>query len=164
MSYAVQRKGLGPCMRVDGVGSAGTPLTSHSACATPGARRACAQWSPIPSPWLAHCIHFRGVLGSCAREDGLTSMRIHCRLGLDHLDCVWCCDEKGFNDDTVKGARVLTRASKLAPTHPSGKGLKHVRIMTVCSATGDVAPLLVVPTGALWRPEWKGAVHCGTWC
>lgn len=70
-------------------------------------------------------------------------------------DRLWCCDEKGYNDEQLSGHTCLVTAGCVNPTSQHSKSTRHISVLSCVSAAGEAAPPAVVLTGTSWHPDWK---------
>ena len=55
-------------------------------------------------------------------------------------DRLWCCDEKGYNDESMSGQVVLVTVDNQNVTTQHSKSLKHISVLSFVSAAGEAAP------------------------
>jgi len=68
---------------------------------------------------------------------------------------IWCCDEKGFNDEVMSGKSVVVTKDNDNVTFQHSKSLKHISVLSFISGDGSAAPPAVVLSGQRWHPDWK---------
>ena len=95
------------------------------------------------------------VLAGRVQRRGLAETDSYGNLVIKDAARFWCADEKGFNDESMQGQRVLATAENKNVHVRHGRHLKHISVLTFISASGERAPPAVVMSGSLWHPDWQ---------
>jgi hypothetical protein len=69
-------------------------------------------------------------------------------------ECLWCCDEKGYNDERLAGVRAVRSASSGHAASSISRMQKHVSVLSFVAADGASAPPAVVLAGQSFHPRW----------